>query len=146
VYTVLVIAHMYEPSLLNMVYPISVFGYALLQNPRSLPRIGGSLIHPMIQNPPRHFWHFLLAYSFLMLVTKFVYQFPFFCTCANQYSSGAQCPSSLTAYKDVCPTQPYPHLDYYVEQPIVRDYFIGVRFGVVSVSYTHLTLPTTPYV
>ena len=62
----LVIAHMYEPSLLNAIYPISVFGYALLQNPRSLPRIGGSLIHPMIQNPPRHFWHFLLGYSFLV--------------------------------------------------------------------------------
>lgn len=62
-----------------------------------------------------------------MLVIKFVFQFPFFCTCANRYSSGAQCPSSLTAYKDVCAARLYPHLDYYIDQPIVADYFIGVR-------------------
>lgn len=123
----LVVAHMYEPALLNMVYPISVFGYAILQNPRSLPRINNALVHPMIQNPPRHFWHFLLAYSFLMLVVKFVYQFPFFCTCANAYSYGARCPSSLSAYEDVCALRSHPHLDYFTEQPIVTDYFLGVR-------------------
>jgi hypothetical protein len=48
VYTILVVAHMYQPSLLSLIYPASVFGYALLQNPRSLPRIGSSLFHPMV--------------------------------------------------------------------------------------------------
>ena len=142
VYFVLVIAHMYEPSLLNLIYPLSVFGYALLQNPRSLPRIGGSLIHPMIQNPPRHFWHFLLAYSIAALVMKFVYQFPFFCMCGNNYSHGGQCPSSLVAFQDVCEAQSYAHLDYFVDQPIVRDYFLGIfkvykalRWNWLSVRY-----------
>lgn len=48
VYTILVVAHMYQPSLLSLLYPASVFGYALLQNPRCLPQIGGSLLHPMV--------------------------------------------------------------------------------------------------
>lgn len=142
VYFVLVMAHMYEPSLLSLIYPVSVFGYALLQNPRSLPRISGSLIHPMIQNPPRHFWHFLLAYSFAMLVMKFVYQFPFFCMCGNNYSHGSQCPSALVAFQDVCEARSYPHLDYFVDQPIVRDYFLGIfkvykalRWNWLSVRY-----------
>lgn len=59
VYAALIFAHIYQPSMLSLLYPISVFGYALLQNPRSLPRIGGSLLHPMVQNPPRQYWNFL---------------------------------------------------------------------------------------
>ena len=144
VYFVLVIAHMYEPSLLNLIYPLSVFGYALLQNPRSLPRIGGSLIHPMIQNPPRHFWHFLLAYSFAVLVMKFVYQFPFFCMCGNNYSHGRQCPSALVAFQDVCEARSYPHLDYFVDQPIVRDYFLGIFKAYKSLRWNWLSVRYEP--
>lgn len=59
VYAALIFAHIYQPSMLSLIYPITVFGYALLQNPRSLPRIGGSLLHPMVQNPPRQYWNFL---------------------------------------------------------------------------------------
>lgn len=144
VYFILVIAHMYEPSLLSLIYPVSVFGYALLQNPRSLPRISGSLIHPMIQNPPRHFWHFLLAYSFSVLVMKFVYQFPFFCMCGNDYSHGRQCPSALVAFQDVCKARSYPHLDYFVDQPIVRDYFLGIFKVYKSLDWNWLSVHYEP--
>jgi len=144
VYIVLVVAHMYEPSLLNLIYPLSVFGYALLQNPRSLPRIGDSLIHPMVQNPPRYFWHFLLAYSFAALVMKFVFQFPYFCVCGNQYSRGGQCPSALPAHQEVCKAQAYPHLDYFVDQPIVRDYFLGVFKAYRSLNWNHMSVRNEP--
>ena len=125
----LVVAHIYHPSLLSLIYPLSVFGYALLQNPRSLPQVKGMLLHPMVQNPHGNFWNFLLYYSFAMLILKFIFQFPMFCVCNNSYSLGQHCPSSLVDYSGahaVCALKKYPNLDYYVKQPIVRDYFVGV--------------------
>ena len=144
VYTVLVVAHMYEPSVLNIIYPLSVFGYALLQNPRSLPRIGGSLMHPMIQNPPRLYWNFLLVYAFSMLVIKFIFQFPLFCVCGNHYSMGQSCPSSLLAYRGVCAEKTYPHLDYYIDQPIVKDYFVGLFKAYRSLSWNQMSVRYEP--
>ena len=139
VYAVLVVAHMYQPSVLSMVYPLSVFGYALLQNPRSLPRIEGSVLHPMVQNPPRLFWNFLLLYSFVVLAIKFIYQFPYFCVCGNVYSHGAVCPSSLAAYHDVCVESKLPKLDYYINQPMVYDYFVGVYKAFHALSWNAMS-------
>lgn len=79
-----------------------------------------------VQNPPRHFWNFLLCYAFTMLLVKFIYQFPYFCVCANSYSSGASCPSRLSAYSQVCRADDTPKLDYYIHQPVVWDYALGV--------------------
>ena len=39
-----------------------------------------------------------------------------------------------------------PDIDSLSDKPCLRIYFGSVRLPVVSVSYTHLTLPTTPYV
>lgn len=77
----------------------------------------------------RTFWNFLLAYSFFMLLIKFIFQYPVFCICDGLYSSGQQCPSSLTDFSGeggVCVGKKYPDLDYYIRQPMVRDYYIGI--------------------
>jgi hypothetical protein len=37
-----------------------------------------------VQNPPRQYWNFLMLYSLVMLIVKFVYQFPLFCICNNR--------------------------------------------------------------
>lgn len=79
-----------------------------------------------------------------MLLVKFVFQFPYFCVCGNAYSHGSQCPSSLPAYADVCPVDQTPRLDYFINQPVVHDYAIGVYKAFKTLPWNQMSLRYEP--
>lgn len=79
-----------------------------------------------------------------MLLVKFVFQFPYFCVCGNAYSHGSHCPSSLPAYADVCPVDQTPRLDYFINQPVVHDYAIGVYKAFRALPWNQMSLRYEP--
>jgi len=52
-----------DASIMSMAYPISYFGYALLEYPF----------------PHKTYWKAMIIYSLMIITIKLVYQFPFFC-------------------------------------------------------------------
>jgi hypothetical protein len=54
VYAFLIVAHIVNCSLLSLVYPISLFCYALLREPR----------------PSKYYWSFLILYTTIILILK----------------------------------------------------------------------------
>lgn len=59
-----IINHMYNSNLLSLIYPLSLFLYALLENPKA----------------NRYYWNFMLIYTIVVLSLKFLYQLPIFCS------------------------------------------------------------------
>ena len=62
-YVTMIVVAITNASLLSIVYPISLFTYALLDNPR----------------PKKAFWTALIIYTFILILVKFAYQMPFIC-------------------------------------------------------------------
>ena len=58
-----VINHMRNGDLLSLVYPVSLFIYTLLENPFA----------------PKAYWNFMLSYTIIIILLKFIYQLPIFC-------------------------------------------------------------------
>ena len=56
-----------QPSLLTVVYPVTLFALALLINPR----------------PPTLYWRLMIVYTFLLLFFRFLFQYPLFALCAS---------------------------------------------------------------
>ena len=61
-YLIMIINHMNNCSLLSMFYPLSVFCYALLENPR----------------PKKTYWQICIYYSIIVLILKFIFQLKLF--------------------------------------------------------------------
>eukprot|EP01126_Amoeba_proteus_P014018 TRINITY_DN16056_c0_g1_i1.p1 TRINITY_DN16056_c0_g1~~TRINITY_DN16056_c0_g1_i1.p1 ORF type:complete len:183 (-),score=17.26 TRINITY_DN16056_c0_g1_i1:32-580(-) len=83
VYFGLIINVMWSSNILSLVYPLSLFFYALIKSPQ----------------PNRRYFNFLWGYTTFLLCIKFLYQFPVFCECPtdrNPYRFGndscADCP------------------------------------------------------
>lgn len=91
VYFSMVLNYLLQPNAASAVLPLGVFGFALICNPRQLPRVSGGLIHPLVQNPPRSFWRFMALYVHATIVLKFIFQMPRFCVCGDSYSSFPEC-------------------------------------------------------
>ena len=60
-----------QPSLLSVVYPVSLFCFALLVNPR----------------PPTLYWQLLIAYTAVLIFFRFLFQYPLFALCTSLTSS-----------------------------------------------------------
>ncbi len=58
-----IINHLVNGSLLSLLYPMSIFLYALLENPV----------------PLKKYWKAMIIYSFVQILLKFIYQLPIFC-------------------------------------------------------------------
>jgi len=50
-----------NPGILTIVYPISIFGYALLEETR----------------PKKQYWYFIMLYTQVLMITEFVLTFDF---------------------------------------------------------------------
>ena len=61
-YFIMLVDHMINASLLTMLYPLSIFGYALLENPR----------------PKKIYWQFCICYTIFILSVKFFFQLKLF--------------------------------------------------------------------
>ena len=61
-YFIMIVNHMYNCSILSILFPISVFCYALLENPR----------------PKKLYWQICLYYTIIILLLKFIFQLNFF--------------------------------------------------------------------
>ena len=61
-YLIMIINHMHSGSLLSMFYPLSIFCFALLENPR----------------PKKFFWQICLYYTLSLLAVKFIFQLKLF--------------------------------------------------------------------
>ena len=61
-YLIMIINHMNNYSLLSMFYPLSVFCYALLENPR----------------PKKTYWQICIYYAIILLTLKFIFQLKLF--------------------------------------------------------------------
>jgi len=70
VYFVILLNAMANPSIISLVYPISLFCYALLEDPK----------------PNKIYFRFLFLYTTVILCIKFFFQVPFFCECSNSYN------------------------------------------------------------
>ena len=68
IYLMMIINHMYNNSLLSIFYPISIFCYALLENPR----------------PKKNYWQICLFYTIFILVIKFIFKLKLFSSLINQ--------------------------------------------------------------
>ena len=62
IYLIMIIDHMVNCSILSLFYPISIFCYSLLENPR----------------PKKGFWQFCLYYTIFVLIIKFIFQLKLF--------------------------------------------------------------------
>lgn len=58
-----IINHCIDASIMSMVYPISYFGYGLVEYPFT----------------NKYYWKIMIVYSLITITIKLVYQFPFFC-------------------------------------------------------------------
>jgi hypothetical protein len=58
-----IINHCIDASIMSMVYPISYFGYGLVEYPFT----------------NKYYWKIMIVYSLITITLKLVYQFPFFC-------------------------------------------------------------------
>ena len=61
-YLIMIINHMNNCSLLSMFYPLSVFCYALLENPR----------------PKKTYWQICIYYSIIVLILKLIFKLKLF--------------------------------------------------------------------
>ena len=57
-YLFMIINHMVNASIISIVYPLSIFCYALLQNPR----------------PSKRYWRICYIYTFIIIVIKYLFQ------------------------------------------------------------------------
>ena len=62
-YLLMIINHIINDNILSLVFPLSLFLYALLENPI----------------PLKGYWKFIIFYTVLIIIVKFLYQFPIFC-------------------------------------------------------------------
>ena len=58
-----IVNHLCNANLLSLIYPISLFLYAALENPY----------------PSSKYWNIMLIYTIMLILIKFVYQLPIFC-------------------------------------------------------------------
>ena len=63
-YITMILNHIISSSILSLIYPLSIFCYALLEYPR----------------PPRSYWRFCFIYTVALSSIKFIIQFKFFTT------------------------------------------------------------------
>ena len=66
VYLTMILNHLCHPTLLNIFYPVAVFGYGMCFNPRSSPPLSDLFslyLHPLIQNPHPTFWLVVIGES-----------------------------------------------------------------------------------
>ena len=63
VFICFIINHLVNGSLLSLVYPVSVFLFALIENPI----------------PMKIYWKTMILYTFVQIAVKFIYQLPVFC-------------------------------------------------------------------
>ena len=61
-YVIMIINHMVNYSILSIFYPLSIFCFALLENPR----------------PKKHYWQLCLYYTIVILAIKFLFQLKLF--------------------------------------------------------------------
>jgi hypothetical protein len=62
----------------------------------------------------------------------------------TSYSGGGACPSALSQYKAVCAASQYPRLDYYIRQPVVWDYYVGVYKAYRVLAWNAMSLHYEP--
>eukprot|EP01087_Luapelamoeba_hula_P016396 TRINITY_DN5039_c0_g2_i7.p1 TRINITY_DN5039_c0_g2~~TRINITY_DN5039_c0_g2_i7.p1 ORF type:complete len:2374 (+),score=229.13 TRINITY_DN5039_c0_g2_i7:70-7191(+) len=89
-YFLMVINHTYYASITSLVFPVSLFLYAALAYP----------------TPARTFWRIMLVYVTLLILAKFMFQFPIFCICygdTQTYDMAPNCGGQLCNLD-----QPYP--------------------------------------
>ena len=56
-----------NPGILTLVYPISVFGYALIEETR----------------PRRYFWYFIMLYTQLFIIIQFIFSLSYWTQAQN---------------------------------------------------------------
>ncbi|GMH59489.1 hypothetical protein TrLO_g7100 [Triparma laevis f. longispina] len=155
VYLTMVLNHLCHPTLLNIFYPVSVFGYAMCFNPRSLPPISdlfSLFLHPLVQNPHPTFWVIVIFYSTTVIAIKLVFQFHVICMCDNEFSIAPTCPyinGTYNNFNQQC-IPAYEELPYYNGEPIVYDYWIGLEkvssvTGSSSSPATYVDMPFYPF-
>lgn len=94
VYLVMCFNFVLQPCLTSAVFPLFVFGFAILNNPMQLPHLQGGLLHPLVQNPPHGLWKAVLVYAMGLVLAKFVFQLPIFCVCYTRYALYPECDSN----------------------------------------------------
>lgn len=62
-YLLMIINHIVNDNLLSLVFPLTLFLYALLENPQ----------------PLQGFWKFIIFYTGFIIILKYLYQLPIFC-------------------------------------------------------------------
>ena len=62
-YLMMIVNHIVNDNCLSLIFPLSLFFYALLENPI----------------PLKAFWKFIIFYTVLIIIIKFLYQLPLFC-------------------------------------------------------------------
>lgn len=67
VYLVMFLNALLYANALSLLFPVSLFVYALLEAPR----------------PSRRYWRFVLGYTMVVILAKFLFQLPIFCECYN---------------------------------------------------------------
>ena len=82
-YFFMILNHMVNASIISIFYPLSIFCYALLENPR----------------PTKHYWRLCYIYTFIILIIKCFFQKLFLGRFLDYQSEGTD--KSETAYEEV---------------------------------------------
>ena len=113
-YLFMIINHLINASIISMIYPLSIFCYALLENPR----------------PSKNYWRFCYIYTFIILIIKCFSQKIFFG--AFSYFEEEEDESNNTFYEDM-----KIFLDNY---PIGIKIYDGTREYLVNLIFDFLLL------
>ena len=70
VYLVMFVNALVYANAFALLFPLSLFAYALLESPR----------------PSKRYWRFVFGWTVAVIVAKFIYQLPLFCACYNTAS------------------------------------------------------------
>jgi len=154
VYSTMLLNHTTNPNYLNIFYPVSIFGYALCFNPRSMPvltSLRSLYLHPLVQNPRRQFWNFTICYACFTILLKLIFQLHVICVCENRFSFAPNCPSYEPSNRDLLNDQKclshYPELPYYYQEPMIIDWSFGLQKCYLDKSgvKTYVDMPFFPY-
>lgn len=89
VYFSFIINHTANANIISLVFPLSLFAYAIIEFPR----------------PPKAYWKIMLAYTNVILVVKFIFQITVFCICAcERYRLQPSCldDAQVRAIRSIC--------------------------------------------
>jgi piezo-type mechanosensitive ion channel component 1/2 len=97
-----IINHIVNTNLISMVYPFSLFFYALLENPI----------------PQKGYWRFMILYTIIVILAKFIYQLPVFCDSPPYsifyYTSDSQCRSASSSSFNLSPSDLINRIDFII--------------------------------